>query len=92
MFGDYPSSMRTRVGDRLPRFTKLQSALLKGSIDFVGINHYTTWYAWHNSTSIIGVLLNDSVADSGAITLRKSIKTSLFVYLKVKLFYKFTYV
>ncbi|KAK9060100.1 hypothetical protein SSX86_020804 [Deinandra increscens subsp. villosa] len=69
MFGDYPSSMRTRVGDRLPKFSKLQSALLKGSIDFVGINHYTTWYAWHNSTSIIGVLLNDSVADSGSITL-----------------------
>ncbi|KAI7748197.1 hypothetical protein M8C21_002906 [Ambrosia artemisiifolia] len=69
MFGDYPTSMRTRVGDRLPRFSKLQSALLKGSIDFVGINHYTTWYAWHNSTSIIGTFLNDSIADSGAITL-----------------------
>ncbi|KAL7590728.1 hypothetical protein Lser_V15G37326 [Lactuca serriola] len=69
MFGDYPSSMRTRVGDRLPRFSKLQSYLLKGSIDFVGINHYTTWYAWHNSTSIIGVLLNDSLADSGSLTL-----------------------
>ncbi|KAD2393622.1 hypothetical protein E3N88_40599 [Mikania micrantha] len=69
MFGDYPSLMRTRVGDRLPRFSKLQSALVKGSVDFVGINHYTTWYAWHNSTSIIGVLLNDSVADSGSITL-----------------------
>ncbi|KAJ0492342.1 putative beta-glucosidase [Helianthus annuus] len=61
--------MRTRVGDRLPRFSKLQSTLLKGSINFVGINHYTTWYAWHNSTRIIGVLLNDSVADSGSITL-----------------------
>ncbi|PWA48254.1 beta-glucosidase 34 [Artemisia annua] len=42
MFGDYPSSMRTRVGDRLPRFSKVQSNLLKGSLDFVGINHYTT--------------------------------------------------
>ncbi|XP_071690838.1 beta-glucosidase 40-like [Rutidosis leptorrhynchoides] len=69
MFGDYPSSMRKRVGDRLPTFTKIQSASLKGSIDFVGINHYTTWYAWHNSTSIIGVLLNDTTADSGSITL-----------------------
>lgn len=77
MFGDYPSSMRTRVGDRLPRFSKLQSYLLKGSIDFVGINHYTTWYAWHNSTSIIGVLLNDSLADSGSLTLRKLLKKHL---------------
>ncbi|KAL9994450.1 putative beta-glucosidase [Helianthus debilis subsp. tardiflorus] len=69
MFGDYPTSMRTRAGDRLPRFSKLQSALLKGSIDFVGINHYTTWYAWQNSTSIISTFLNDSIADSGAVTL-----------------------
>ncbi|KAL8224446.1 hypothetical protein R6Q57_019921 [Mikania cordata] len=81
MFGDYPSSMRTHVGDRLPRFSKLQSALVKGSVDFVGINHYTTWYAWHNSTSIIDVLLNDSVADSGSITLRILQANSIWLYI-----------
>ncbi|KAK1362018.1 Beta-glucosidase 40 [Heracleum sosnowskyi] len=69
VFGDYPSSMRTRVGSRLPTFTKDQSSLLKGSLDFVGINHYTTWYAKNNSTNIIGTLLNDSLSDSGAVTL-----------------------
>lgn len=69
IFGDYPSSMKERVGNRLPRFTNAESALVKGSYDFVGINHYTTFYARHNSTSIIGKLLNDSIADSGAITL-----------------------
>ncbi|KAM7250137.1 hypothetical protein ACFE04_022020 [Oxalis oulophora] len=69
MFGDYPNSMRTRVGNRLPTFTESQSSLLKGSLDFVGINHYTTFYAKHNSTNIIHVLLNDTYADSGAITL-----------------------
>ena len=68
--GDYPSSMRTRVGKRLPKFSQVQSLALKGSLDFVGINHYTTWYAKNNSTNIIGDLLNDSLADSGAITLR----------------------
>ncbi|KAK1553187.1 hypothetical protein Q3G72_030370 [Acer saccharum] len=68
MFGDYPSSMRRRVGNRLPRFSKFEATLLKGSLDFVGINHYTTFYAQHNATNIIGVLLNDSIADSGAIT------------------------
>lgn len=71
MFGDYPSSMRTRVGSRLPKFSRSESALVKGSLDFVGINHYTTYYAKANTTSVIGVLLNDSIADSGAITLRK---------------------
>lgn len=71
MLGDYPSSMRTRVGNRLPTFTRSQASLLKGSLDFVGINHYTTYYASPNRTSLIGNLLNDSLADSGAVTLRK---------------------
>nr|XP_048318557.1 beta-glucosidase 40 isoform X1 [Ziziphus jujuba var. spinosa] len=69
MLGDYPSSMRTRVGNRLPTFTRSQASLLKGSLDFVGINHYTTYYASPNRTSLIGNLLNDSLADSGAVTL-----------------------
>ncbi|XP_073032946.1 beta-glucosidase 6-like [Primulina eburnea] len=69
IFGDYPSSMRTRVASRLPRFTEAESKQLKGSFDFIGINHYTTWYANVNSTNIIGVLLNDSLADSGSSSL-----------------------
>lgn len=72
-FGEYPSSMRTRVGDRLPKFSADEAALVKGSLDFVGINHYTTWYAKNNSTNIIGKLLHDTLADSGATTLRKFI-------------------
>ncbi|XP_065860551.1 beta-glucosidase 40 [Euphorbia lathyris] len=66
IFGDYPSSMISRVGGRLPRFSKTESALLKGSLDFVGINHYTTYYAQDSSA---GKVLNDSLADSGALTL-----------------------
>lgn len=69
IFGDYPSSMRTRVANRLPRFTEAESKQLKGSFDFIGINHYTTWFANVNNTNIIGVLLNDSLADSGASSL-----------------------
>ncbi|KAF6165136.1 hypothetical protein GIB67_000720 [Kingdonia uniflora] len=68
-FGDYPSSMRKRTGTRLPTFSKLEAALVKGSLDFVGINHYTTYYGRHNSTTIIGNIFNDTLADSGAITL-----------------------
>jgi hypothetical protein len=51
MQGDYPSLMRERVGNRLPRFTPEQSNMLKGSADFFGLNHYSshlceqpTWY------------------------------------------------
>lgn len=43
-FGDYPSIMKTRVGNRLPNFTKEESDLLKDSSDFLGLNHYTSRY------------------------------------------------
>ncbi|KAE9597346.1 putative beta-glucosidase [Lupinus albus] len=69
IFGDYPSSMRNRVGNRLPKFSEAEAALVKGSLDFVGINHYTTFYARDNSTNVAGTVLHDSIADSGAITL-----------------------
>ncbi|XP_059434255.1 vicianin hydrolase-like isoform X2 [Corylus avellana] len=43
-YGDYPQSMKFAAGNRLPKFTEAQSKLLKGSIDFLGINYYTTNY------------------------------------------------
>ncbi|XP_062172031.1 beta-glucosidase 12-like [Alnus glutinosa] len=43
--GDYPYSMRSLVGKRLPKFTKEQSKLVKGSFDFIGLNYYTSNYA-----------------------------------------------
>jgi len=49
--GDYPVSMRTLVGNRLPNITKEQSKLIKGSFDFIGLNYYTTNYASHLSPS-----------------------------------------
>ncbi|KAM7502648.1 hypothetical protein LguiB_001552 [Lonicera macranthoides] len=42
--GDYPLSMRELVGKRLPKFTKEESHLLKGSFDFLGLNYYTANY------------------------------------------------
>jgi beta-galactosidase len=42
-FGKYPQSMVERVGDRLPKFTPEEQELLKGSTDFVGLNHYNTF-------------------------------------------------
>uniref|UniRef100_A0A7N2QX32 Uncharacterized protein n=1 Tax=Quercus lobata TaxID=97700 RepID=A0A7N2QX32_QUELO len=43
--GDYPHSMQSLVGNRLPKFTEEQSKLVKGSFDFLGLNYYTTNYA-----------------------------------------------
>lgn len=45
--GRYPASMRARVADRLPRFSDEDVALLRGSSDFFGLNHYTTMIASH---------------------------------------------
>lgn len=44
-YGDYPASMRAMVGRRLPKFTAEESKLVKGSMDFLGVNYYTTYYA-----------------------------------------------
>ncbi|XP_035546353.1 beta-glucosidase 12-like isoform X4 [Juglans regia] len=43
--GDYPHSMRSLVGNRLPKFTKEQSKLVNRSFDFIGLNYYTAYYA-----------------------------------------------
>lgn len=42
-FGKYPDVMRTLVTDnRLPEFTTEEAAIVKGSYDFLGLNHYTS--------------------------------------------------
>ncbi|XP_077215392.1 beta-glucosidase 12-like [Tasmannia lanceolata] len=43
--GEYPLSMRSHVGNRLPKFSKEQSDMVKGSYDFIGMNYYTANYA-----------------------------------------------
>lgn len=50
-YGDYPRSMRKSLGNRLPKFTKEQSELLKESYDFIGINYYASYYAINNPAS-----------------------------------------
>ncbi|RZC53547.1 hypothetical protein C5167_012398 [Papaver somniferum] len=46
-FGRYPLSMQSLVGDRLPKFNKEESDMVKGSFDFLGLNYYTGNYAEH---------------------------------------------
>ncbi|RYP25455.1 hypothetical protein DL767_008373 [Monosporascus sp. MG133] len=46
-FGKYPDSMLKQLGDRLPKFTPEELALVKGSNDFYGMNHYTADYVKH---------------------------------------------
>ncbi|KAK8638287.1 hypothetical protein V6N13_136721 [Hibiscus sabdariffa] len=45
VFGDYPPEMRRYHRSELPRFSAEETECLKGCIDFIGINHYSTSYA-----------------------------------------------
>ncbi|CAK9179497.1 unnamed protein product [Ilex paraguariensis] len=45
VYGDYPPEMRRYHGSELPRFSLEEKEYTKGSIDFIGINHYATIYA-----------------------------------------------
>jgi beta-glucosidase/6-phospho-beta-glucosidase/beta-galactosidase len=42
--GDYPAAMRAHFGSQLPAFTLEEQQLLKGSVDFLGVNIYTARY------------------------------------------------
>ncbi|KAG7600324.1 Glycoside hydrolase superfamily [Arabidopsis suecica] len=44
-YGDYPQSMKDRIGHRLPKFTAAEKKKLKRSTDFVGMNYYTSIFA-----------------------------------------------
>ncbi|KMZ63156.1 Beta-glucosidase, family GH1 [Zostera marina] len=46
-FGEYPSSMREKLGKNLPKFTDEEIKLLHYSVDFIGLNHYTTRFVAH---------------------------------------------
>ncbi|KAL6182585.1 hypothetical protein ACLB2K_044004 [Fragaria x ananassa] len=49
VYGDYPKSMRELVKERLPSFSAQEQSLIKGCLDFVGINYYTSSYARHKT-------------------------------------------
>ena len=44
-FGDYPESMKNILGKRLPSFTKDEKQQMRGSADFIGLNHYLSMVA-----------------------------------------------
>ncbi|KAK3037919.1 hypothetical protein RJ639_031810 [Escallonia herrerae] len=44
VFGDYPPEMRRYHGSELPQFSLEEAEIIKGSIDFIGVNHYSTLY------------------------------------------------
>ncbi|TKY49082.1 inactive beta-glucosidase 14 [Spatholobus suberectus] len=45
VFGEFPAETRSILGTQLPVFSPKEKNLIKGSLDFIGINHYVTLYA-----------------------------------------------
>ncbi|XP_073220204.1 beta-glucosidase 18-like [Cicer arietinum] len=45
VFGEYPVEMRSILGHQLPKFSLKEKSLLRGSLDFIGINNYGALYA-----------------------------------------------
>jgi len=71
--GDYPSVMKERLGERLPNFSSEEKAMIKGSSDFFGLNHYTTMYAAHDD----GSQKERSVYGNGGISEDQDVDLSL---------------
>ncbi len=71
--GDYPESMKARLGGRLPKFTPEEVELLKGSSDFLGLNHYTTMFAADASNGIV----ESSVYGNGGLSEDQEVNLSV---------------
>ena len=63
VFGDYPDIMKKNAGTRIPAFTEVESKQVKGSFDFIGVNHYATLYV-KDDTSRMKMDNRDWMADS----------------------------
>lgn len=71
--GDYPESMRSRLGERLPTFTEEEKKSLLGSSDFFGLNHYTTMFA----ADANGTLQAGNVYGNGGLSEDQDVNLSL---------------
>uniref|UniRef100_A0A803P8B4 Uncharacterized protein n=1 Tax=Cannabis sativa TaxID=3483 RepID=A0A803P8B4_CANSA len=62
IFGDYPQIMRDYVQERLPIFTIEEKRLIRGSLDFIGVNYYTSRYAYKSQPVEPKHYIGDSLA------------------------------
>ncbi|PIA61394.1 hypothetical protein AQUCO_00300733v1 [Aquilegia coerulea] len=65
VFGTYPDIMKKIVGSRLPTLTRYESNQVKGSYDFIGVNHYETVYVKEDLDSLKNNI-RDPAADTAA--------------------------
>ncbi|XP_062088581.1 hydroxyisourate hydrolase-like isoform X4 [Humulus lupulus] len=53
VFGDYPKSMKKNAASRIRTFTKLESEMVKGAFDFIGVIHYCTFMIKDDPTNLM---------------------------------------
>ncbi|KAI4333785.1 hypothetical protein L6164_018548 [Bauhinia variegata] len=66
--GKYPASMKELVAERLPEISDAVRSSLVGSLDFVGLNHYTSVYTRNDRTRIRKLIFHDAASDAAVIT------------------------
>ncbi|RLN28499.1 beta-glucosidase 22-like [Panicum miliaceum] len=71
VYGDYPKTMKEKVGSRLPLFTEEQSAMICGATDFISVNHYTSVYISDRSDGA-GTGRPHDVYDDMSVTFRST--------------------
>lgn len=52
VYGVYPDIVKKNAGSRLPAFTNQESRQVKGSFDFLGVNHYMSIQVKDDSASL----------------------------------------
>lgn len=67
------------MSERLPDISPEVYTLLKGSLDFVGINHYTTLYARNDRSRTRKFILQDASSDAAVITTNKTRRLLILV-------------
>ncbi|XP_074368440.1 beta-glucosidase 22-like isoform X2 [Apium graveolens] len=92
--GDYPEIMKKNAETRIPTFTKLESRKVKGSFDFLGLNHYSTAQVKDMSISLqtdgrdffadmaVMIKLNQSDVPPGQLSINPTGLKELLEYLK----------
>ncbi|KAG5080174.1 hypothetical protein JHK86_004239 [Glycine max] len=73
--GDYPISMKTNAGARIPAFTNRESEQVKGSYGFIGIIHYNNANVTDNPNAL-KTELRDFNADMAAQLIRQRTGTN----------------
>ncbi|TQE13311.1 hypothetical protein C1H46_001118 [Malus baccata] len=78
VFGDYPDVMKKIVGSRIPVFTSLESRIVRGSFDFIGLNYYNISNI-KDYSSTLKMETRDFMADSAIKILRNTTSKILII-------------